>query len=294
MASQEATVALQGFVSTMVALRNKRRRAIQTATVGMLVVAADGSGPPTHLGGRSVPSVSSFLGYCSSKFPDTHARPEYLQSRTGGIRAKFITAVKAFRMNDVEWQAPAWDGLLVTLMVLFAVSLSLNVWLGVSLRAENASLKSYAEHATPIKLAGAVIGGKPALSKLRDVNGDATSLSPAKNLILYYFSPSCIWCKRNLESVKRLAATVGPKYEVVGLVSNEDGLKNYLAIHTLPFRVIVDGDLDDASALGLRGTPQTVLLTNGVVTQNWVGAYMGSVKNSVEAYFKTTLPNVTQ
>src|SRR4051812_2455743 len=47
--------------------------------------------------------------------------------------------------------------------------------------------------------------------------------------VLYIFSPTCPWCRRNLPNVRKLFADAGTRYRFVGLSLEENGAAAYVA-----------------------------------------------------------------
>ncbi len=158
----------------------------------------------------------------------------------------------------------------------------MNVWLAAKLRTPSTNFTRYIE---------TTIGGRPALANIRDIDGKVVTL-PRENLVLYFFSPTCKWCERNLTSFKIMNAQLSSRYSFVGVVSDSKGVAEYLRLNPLPFPTVVVDDASDTSSLGLRGTPQTIVLQNGVVVHNWPGAYLGDTKSSIEKSLRVTLPEV--
>ncbi len=182
------------------------------------------------------------------------------------------------------------DVTFVALIFLFGLSLSLNVWLGFLVRS-NGLLEGHSQTV----LSSAVestIGGKPGLSHLIDLNGRAVKIDTSKTTLIYYFSPTCVWCKLNLPGIISLAKQfdLRSNYEILGVAQNSNGLKEYLAQHPLPFRVAVDNDPYDISTMDIRGTPQTIVIHKGEVVHNWSGAYQLKVRDSIQRALDVSLP----
>jgi len=165
------------------------------------------------------------------------------------------------------------------LVVLFALSLSLNVWLGLLLRTNRIPFSPMSLFA---RSEAGVIGSHPLLSHLRDLSGHPFSISPIHNRLIYIFSPTCRWCEKNVAGIQDLAKKVSPEYDVVGLVQSPDGMTEYLARHSLSFPIVVDNDPADMAALGFQGTPQTILIVDGKIVHNWSGAFQGKVRESIQ------------
>jgi hypothetical protein len=178
------------------------------------------------------------------------------------------------------------------LILFFGLSLALNVWLGFLVRSSGLSeghpqtALSSSEEAT--------IGGKPELSHLIDLNGRVVKIDASKTTLIYYFSPTCAWCKLNLPGIISFAKQLELRsnYQILGMTQNSKGVKEYLTQHPLPFPVVVDNDPYDISTMDLRGTPQTVELYKGEVVHNWSGAYQLKVKDSIQRHLDVSLPDL--
>jgi len=112
--------------------------------------------------------------------------------------------------------------------------------------------------------------------------------------IVYIFTPTCVWCQRNLENIKMLAKERRGRY-LVGVSLTSTGLKDYADRNQLPFPVFVAA-LNSAGrkAFGPTGTPSTILVSSdGVVQKFWQGAYAGRNLNEIDQVFGIQLPGVT-
>jgi peroxiredoxin len=187
--------------------------------------------------------------------------------------------------------ATSHNSAFTVLMILFALSLSLNVWLGAVVRSNRLPVHSL----TPAtRMVEAATGGQPRFSSLRDLDGHPFGLSPSHNRLIYFFSPTCKWCDKNLASIQNLASQIAPKYDIVGIVQSPDSMAQYLARHPLQFKVVVDDDPYDMKAMDFRGTPQTVLVVDGRVAHNWPGAFQGKVKESIQNTLGVSIPDMIQ
>jgi hypothetical protein len=90
--------------------------------------------------------------------------------------------------------------------------------------------------------------------------------------------------------VKNLANKEAGKYNFVGISLQSQGLREYLAANGYPFPVYTDMRDEDVKRYHLGSTPETIVVNPaGTVLKSWVGAYQGSVKSDVEAFFKLGL-----
>ncbi|HLM55533.1 MAG TPA: hypothetical protein VK422_05350 [Pyrinomonadaceae bacterium] len=113
-------------------------------------------------------------------------------------------------------------------------------------------------------------------------------------LILYVFTPRCVWCARNLDNAKALAAATKGRYNFVALSLEDEGVEDYVARHAIGFTVYRGVSAESRAGYLLGRTPQTIAVSAaGRVEKNWVGAYGPEIESQVEAYFQTTLPGLS-
>ena len=138
----------------------------------------------------------------------------------------------------------------------------------------------------------------PALSGLT-LDGTPLSIpygpgATAKPTLIYYFSPQCGWCKRNVASVNKLYDEVGATHRFIGVTSvSAASVRPFLAEQGHRFDVLVNVDAASLRAYRLAGTPKTVLVSpDGRVSAVWHGAYLGKVQLEIEQLFGASLPTV--
>ena len=113
-----------------------------------------------------------------------------------------------------------------------------------------------------------------------------------RKTILYIFSPHCVWCARNSKSLSALSAALSPRYRVIGLSLDPDGVSEYVAAHDISFPVYTNISESTRSAFNLGPTPETIVVDrDGTVVQALVGAFVGSTKGRVERFFSIRLPD---
>ncbi len=101
--------------------------------------------------------------------------------------------------------------------------------------------------------------------------------------LMYIFTPSCIWCKRNLPLLKDLASKPHPSYRLIAVSLSTDKLEDY--VHSVGLRFPVYSNSTRAGALtyGFSSTPQTLLIApSGTLLKRWRGAYLGALRQEVE------------
>jgi hypothetical protein len=140
----------------------------------------------------------------------------------------------------------------------------------------------------------AVIGQPAPPVIARDLDGEWRRLdfSATSHAILYVTSPQCGWCTRNIPNVKALAQAAAGDYAFIGLFSGTGDAREYRERHGLTFPLYTAVDDASRDAYKMIGTPQTVVIRNGVVVANWIGAYGGSRQRELEAMFAVSLPGI--
>lgn len=113
--------------------------------------------------------------------------------------------------------------------------------------------------------------------------------------ILYVFTPTCIWCKRNFNNMMVLRHGVGNRYAFIGISLTQDGVREYVARHAIDYPVV--SDISEATKIVYKmgGTPSTIVVSaDRKVLQVWTGAYSGPLKREIEQYFKIELPGLSE
>jgi len=140
---------------------------------------------------------------------------------------------------------------------------------------------------------GLSVGSSVPPLELTTVSGEHARIeynSAATPTLLYVFSPSCIWCRRNATAFKTLTSTMRSKLRVIGISLSQDGMAAFRTESGIDFPVYVPSP-KTSSAYNLGETPTTILVSRtGVVLRLWNGAYTGVAKSSVEDYFHLKLP----
>lgn len=179
----------------------------------------------------------------------------------------------------------------ISLLVILAFSLILNVLLGWRIQ----SLNDHSE--TKLQPNKAIEGVVISEISVLDPNGNSKVIAcnrGSQETILYVFSPTCVWCDRNLNNIKALKDNVAQSYQFIGLSLSGLGLNEYIKSHQLDFPVYKQPSKEVIRRLDLGATPQTIVISpEGKVLKNWVGAY-GSSKPEIETYFGVQLPGITE
>jgi hypothetical protein len=110
--------------------------------------------------------------------------------------------------------------------------------------------------------------------------------------ILYYFSPSCIWCQRNWNSVAALERATRGRYRFLAITAAGDDVRRGFA-QTVPVPTYWGLGDTERRAYRFNGTPQTLVVSgDGRVLRSWAGAYSSGLKRDVERYFDVALPDL--
>jgi peroxiredoxin len=178
-----------------------------------------------------------------------------------------------------------WSGTWVTVVLLLLVlSTGVNVAQAQRIR-------------TLVSQSGArslLVGKRVRAAEAFSLDGKRVELSFDRGLptVLYYFSSTCAWCQRNWANVTALSEASGDRYRVVA-VSAERNLRPFVAKKGLRLEVLEQLSEETVLALGLGGTPITIVIgADGVVTHEWRGAYSERIGRQIEDLFGVTLPGL--
>lgn len=168
-----------------------------------------------------------------------------------------------------------------------ALSLGVNVYLGLLL---------VRPHGVPTDHSMSVGARFPALM-VHDLSGKEVKLSwpssEKKLTVLYVFSPTCGWCRRNIENFKAMGTPTRSEYRLVPISLASAGLSKYVEKYGLVFPVFADPVLPQGGAFAFSGTPETLVISPaGIVKRVWRGAFTDAVKREVEAYLGVHLPGM--
>lgn len=160
------------------------------------------------------------------------------------------------------------DGFLLLLLI---ASLSLNVYLGWSIKQRG----SVPQNTTTL-LPGMTVDQVTAIG----TDGNPLTIlynDTDKPTVFYVITPSCIWCKRNQANINKVAETKSNDFRFIGLSLAEPGLKEYIEEHHFKFPVYTGLTARTLQSLGLGSTPQTIVISpEGKVLKVWTGAYSES------------------
>jgi len=182
------------------------------------------------------------------------------------------------------------NGHLCVLFIVLTLSLSLNVWLGLEVRAA-ARPRSAAN-------GGIVAGDRLGPIPIVDSSGQKTTIvgSSAQSVVVYVMSPTCIWCAKNYNNIVAVAkhARSGVRFVGVSTSGTPAQLAQHLRDHPYPFEVfLLDKKTLSSDSKLSTATPQTLVVNrDGVVEHAWMGAFIDEKQDEVERYFGVTLPGL--
>ncbi len=174
------------------------------------------------------------------------------------------------------------------LLGLLAISLGVNVWLGLEVRRS----RSLTPQAAEAKLK---LGDKLPALEATDADGRAATLrasDDARPTVFYVYSHSCGWCKRNQPAIAALAGQAAERYRFVGLCM---GPPQSCAKREgdPPFASYAGVKPQQVMELGLGSVPQTIVVApSGEITRHFRGAWVMKARNEVQDYFKVELPEL--
>ena len=76
----------------------------------------------------------------------------------------------------------------------------------------------------------------PNFTHVIDLDGHPVKIDPGERTLIYVFSPKCIWCKRNLSSIRDLASQLKRPYRVLGMAAERQRTKRLSVRQPPPFR----------------------------------------------------------
>lgn len=126
------------------------------------------------------------------------------------------------------------------------------------------------------------------------LHGDVIRVRFDRPVLLYVFSPSCIWCERNLENAKRLAAHITGQYQFVAVALDSRNLSEYVAKKQLAWTIVTDVPAQIRQTYRMLSTPQTIVIgTGGNVLHVWTGAFTGNTASEIERAFGVKMARIS-
>ncbi len=188
-------------------------------------------------------------------------------------------------INAVQWLWYKRDSWVV--VVLLAISLGINVFLGQELW-HQASRVAQRE--------SLMAGARLANLTVEDPAGRRVTINWAADkrpVVMYFFSPSCGWCARNLRNIKALSEARRADYRFVGISLFGGNIERYVRDNNLMFPVYTNPQQQDAGRLIIDSTPLTAIISaDGTVADVWRGAYTGSLRANIEKRMGVRLPGL--
>ncbi len=176
------------------------------------------------------------------------------------------------------------------LSLLLGMSLGLNLLLARRVRLNGATIDRQFPHEQ--LQVGALV--PPIIAT--DLDGRRATVAYAGSnrlTVLYFFSPECGWCARNLDNVKALLKAKSEDSNFIGLCLSQGGLADYVHTNKLEIPILTGLSRETIAAYKLSGTPQTLVISpEGRVVKNWPGAWINKQKSDIEAFFHVSLPGI--
>lgn len=169
------------------------------------------------------------------------------------------------------------SGTLAYSSIVLSISVVLNVVLAIRL--------SNVSRVQPQPTSAIRIGRHLPTLPVIDENGVRRTLASGGCFVslVYIFSPNCSWCAKHVPVVKQLAAGLQDRAaKIVGVSIAQEGLRQFVTQHRLPFPVYALGDPSLVQTLGLHYTPQIVHVDrNCRVINVWYGAFGAEQANTI-------------
>ena len=123
----------------------------------------------------------------------------------------------------------------------------------------------------------------------RSIDGSTRSFTfpREKMLILYAFSPTCVWSHRNYPNAVSLSKKLGTQadFVAVSLIDNQTLLETYVVEHRCPFSVLFGVTPTLKKDLRMGITPQLLVLSStGELLKVWSGTFVDKNREEIEAF----------
>jgi AhpC/TSA family len=115
-------------------------------------------------------------------------------------------------------------------------------------------------------------------------------------MVIYVYRPTCGWCRKNLDNIKELTRQLAEtnRVELIGMSLERDGLLDYLHRSELRFPSYTSIPAEFSEKYHLGDTPETILIKNGKIVNDWHGAYSDALKHDVESTLNVSLPGLAR
>lgn len=172
-----------------------------------------------------------------------------------------------------------------TLLGLLCVSTCFNIALG------RIVIVSRTRTPAPVVAAGT---GMPALRAIDHATNRAVTVGYGDvrvPTVVYFFSPSCGFCKKNEKNIASIASQTAGKFRIIGISLSTDKLDDFIREAEITFPVYTNLDPTVGKAYRIGATPQTFVVgPDAKVKSMWTGAFTAVTQKSVEAFFSLRLP----
>jgi hypothetical protein len=108
-----------------------------------------------------------------------------------------------------------------------------------------------------------------------------------KMVLLYAFSPTCVWSRRNHPYAVSLSKKLGMRadFAAVSLSNDRSLLEAYIAEHPCPFPTLIGVSSALKRDLNMGVTPQLLVLSPaGELVKVWSGAFVDKNREEIEAF----------
>jgi peroxiredoxin len=190
-------------------------------------------------------------------------------------------------IGQAKSESAGFAGATTVLLCVLVLSLGLNVYLW---RATRGSPQSTGVGSVSL---GGTVSGFSATDLLgRDVK---VTWHGAPDTILYYFSPDCVWCKRNAQAIRSLHDKAQGKYRFIAVSPKQDGFETFAKATGIPSDMVLFNPAKELHRqLGLQATPDTFVIDgSGVLKAHWTGAYEGTTRDEILSYFNLSTADMS-
>lgn len=131
---------------------------------------------------------------------------------------------------------------------------------------------------------------------MKDTNGKLVHLtygSVRTPTVVYFFSPLCHYCQRNIANMSELSRQAGNRYRIVGVTIETKDLREFINKSNEPFPIYTEPTQTVIKGFHFGGTPQTFVVgVDGRLKQGWTGAYDGALRDKVATFFGVQFPGL--
>jgi len=191
------------------------------------------------------------------------------------------------------FRTSAERGNVALLLVLFALSLTANIVLGLIVFNNRGQLPAPTQRDFVTVRQGDSLAGV----RVHNSAGQLVDLTvgPARTLI-YVFSRTCGWCEKNIPNMKALQQGVNGRFRLIAISVNGDApsvVDQHMVESGLAFEMYYGVDPESQKKYGLGATPQTLVVSpDGLVQAVWMGAYGTRLRPEIERFFSISLPGL--